>query len=51
MRYEEIATLGWGNVDLAQKSPHIEARYAKNGTARDVALGGVALSIRCGLGA
>jgi hypothetical protein len=46
MRYEEIAaTLTWRNVDLDRKLSHVEARYAKNGKARDVTLGDVTHSI------
>ncbi len=45
MRFEEIATLTWGNVDLDRKAAHVEERYAKSKKARDVALGDVACSI------
>jgi integrase len=45
MRLREITTLAWGNVDLERGIARVEARFAKNGRARDVALGRVATSI------
>jgi hypothetical protein len=36
---------GWENVNLDERIAHVEARFAKNKKARDVALGEVALSI------
>lgn len=45
MRLREITTLTWGAVDLERRVVHVESRFAKNGKARDVALGEVAFSI------
>jgi len=45
MRLRELTTLTWGNVDLENQVAHVEARFAKNRKARDVALGQVAASI------
>jgi integrase len=49
MRLREITTLTWGNVDLEGLTAHVEARFAKNGHSRDVALGEVAASILAAL--
>lgn len=45
MRLREITTLTWENVDLERCVAHVEARFAKNGKERDVALGEAAVSI------
>jgi integrase len=45
MRLRELTTLTWENVNLEEKVAHVEARFAKNKKARDVALGDVAVSI------
>jgi integrase len=45
MRLREITTLTWGNVDLERRFARIEARFAKNGQERKVALGEVAFSV------
>jgi integrase len=45
MRLREITTLTWENVNLEERIAHVEARFAKNKKARDVALGEVAVSI------
>src|SRR5262249_39101861 len=45
MRLREITTLTWGKVDLERRVVHVEARFAKNGEAREVAIGEVAFSI------
>jgi integrase len=49
MRLREITTLTWGNVSLERRTAHVEARFAKNGRARDVVLGEIATSILFGL--
>jgi integrase len=49
MRLREITTLTWGAVDLDRRSVHVEARFAKNGKARDVALGEISQSILAAL--
>lgn len=45
MRLREITTLTWAAVDFEGRVVHVEARFAKNGKAREVALGDVAFSI------
>ena len=45
MRLREITTLTWGAVDLERRVVHVAERFAKNGKAREVALGEVAFSI------
>src|SRR5260370_37972681 len=45
MRLHEITSLTWANVDLEHGVAHVEARFAKNGQDREVALGAVAVSI------
>jgi integrase len=41
----DITTLTWGDVDLDGRFARIEARFAKNGQDREVALGEVAFTI------
>lgn len=48
MRLREITTLTWGNVELERGVATVEARFAKNGRAREVALGEVAAEILAG---
>ena len=45
MRLREITTLTWANVNLERRVAHVEARFAKNGQERDVALGVVVVSV------
>jgi integrase len=45
MRYAELTTLRWACVDLARRVLTVEARYAKNGTEREVGLGDVPFGI------
>ncbi len=45
MRLREITTLTWENVDRERRVAHVEARFAKNGQQREVALGEVTCSV------